>query len=343
VTKRVDRAILVGVSIGLSVSTAASGQQQPHPQTTEQLASQPSDKLVDLEAIARDARRALAPYSTDSGNFAKRVLYTWTTKEQVEELRATRLLLSRSESPEFGLSGFDKRIAVTPGPMTELLQRPELTMRRFAWPAAWGTALGFGGERYGDQLIRVTLKETAIVAAFTSGHAEPWKLTDLSGAEVPIETLREHPESLAAVYYEAIGDSGQLLYREYVLCNESMIETWEYATPQVSAELVREEDALRKLIEWMKVAIDKEEAARVFAATAAFPGFPYIPEIDSLAELANTMHNLTVEQSGPLNVTPTVAFHEISSNLKPRQNPAGIPPPCLPTLCARFPSDILRR
>jgi hypothetical protein len=241
VAKRLSRRTMLGVSFGLSLATAAKALRVPSVQAAE----------LPPETAADAIRRAVAHYAVDRSNFARRVLYTWTTFEQIEELRADPLLLTRRESPVFGPSGFDKRVAEGRGPMAELLQRPQLSARRFGWPAAWGTALGFRGESYGNQLIRVTLKAEAIIAAFTPARAKPWTFAAVSGAEMPFETLRDNPERLAAVYYEASDQSGQLAYREYVLCNESTIKTWDHATPEIAAELSHEEAVLRGLIDWI--------------------------------------------------------------------------------------------
>jgi hypothetical protein len=341
--KKQRRLVSLGVSLGLSVSAACNSRPESTPPKTEQRygdpapTKKPSDSApkLNIEAISNAAQYAIAPYAVQKKEFAKRVLYTWTTNTQIDELRQSSLLLSRSESPQFGPSGFDQRVGAEQGAnyeMTELLKRPQLSMRRFAWPVPWATVLGFNGENYGNQLIRVTLKEDALIASFTPGDSIHWALVDLSNKPVPLESLKDHPEKLAAIYYEATDEKGALLYREYVLCNESMIEKWEYATTDLLDELSREEESLRKFIEWAKVAPDAKEVARFFDVTRAFPVKPYTAAVDDLTALADILLVQKSAQSAAMTITPTIEFADIGVVKIP---PVAIPatPVCLSSYC----------
>jgi hypothetical protein len=337
--KRNRRWVSVGFSLGLSVSACNSRQEETQP--LPHAAQVPSPKKeeapkVNLEAISNAAQYAIAPYAVDKQQFAKQVLYTWTTKEQIEELRARPILLTRSESPQFGSSGFDQRVAAERGAndeMTELLKRPQLSMRRFAWVTPWATMMGFQGESYGSQLIKITLKEDALIASYTPRDNIHWDLADLKNQRVALETLQDHPERLAAIYYEAEGKEGKLSYREYVLCNESMIETWEYATSALLNELTQEEKALRQLIEWAKVAPNANEVARFFDATRAFPVRPYTSEVADLEALADLLLVQKGSQGEALTSKPALTFDELGAVVKPVSATPLVAPLCYDSFC----------
>ena len=333
--KKNQRWVSVGVSLGLSVSACNSRQEERSPlTTTTQAPKKDASQHVNLEALANAAQYAMAPYAVDKQKFAKKTLYTWTTKEQLDELRSKPVLLTRSESPQFGASGFDQRVAAERGAnyeMTELLQRPQLSMRRFAWPVPWATALGFKGESYGNQLIKITLKEEALIATYTPRDNIHWDLADLKNQRVTLDILRDHPERLAAIYYEAEGEGGGLSYREYVLCNETMIERWEYATPEIIEELTQQEEALRKLIEWARAAPDQKEVARFFEATTAFPGSPYTASVEDVSALADVLLVQRGSQLGALTITPALTFEDIGA--APKALAPMVAPPCYHTYC----------
>jgi hypothetical protein len=336
--KKNRRWISVGVSLGLSVAGCNSRQESTStlPNTAQVPPKKEEAPNVNREAIANAAQYAIAPYTVDKKQFAKRVLYTWTTNEQITELRAKQVLLTRSESPQFGPSGFDQRVADERGAnyeMTELLQRPQLSMRRFAWVTPWATMMGFQGESYGSQLIRITLKEEALIASYTPRDDLHWDLFDLNNQRVPREILDDHPERLAAIYYEAEGKDGALSYREYVLCNESMIETWEYSTTSLLAEFSGSEEALRKLIEWAKVAPDPAEVARFFDATRAFPVKPYTAEVANLEALADLLLVQKGSQGEALTIKPALAFSEQGAAAKPAATTSIVAPPCYDSYC----------
>jgi hypothetical protein len=189
--------------------------------------------------------------------FARPVLYTWTTDTQADELRATRVLLARSRSPKRGPSHFDSTLQRdadgTSAALARALRKAPLARRRFAWPAAYATILGFGKERYGDRLIRVELKPEAVVARYAPGTPSPWAFHDLKGHPVAASTVVDHPETLGAIYHvaqaspAAEGREASPGYREYVLCNEAMIASFSESTDAIRAEIDAEIAALRAL------------------------------------------------------------------------------------------------
>jgi hypothetical protein len=194
----------------------------------------------------------LADEAVDGNRPARRVLYTWTTDEQVEELTRTPVLLTRSASPTKGCAFFDRRRDWDRSPVARLFDVPALAKRRFAWANPWATLRGWSdGESYGKRLVRVTLKAEGILGIFDPGARSTWRFVDLAGREVPLATVYKHPARIAAVYHVFRGCrvDGQAVapFREYVLCNEAMIEAWEVGTDQVRADLAAEVALLRML------------------------------------------------------------------------------------------------
>src|SRR5258705_12498188 len=68
--------------------------------------SAPKDPPVAVEPapndFAADATRALVRVGLRHDQFVQRTLYTWTTRDQIDELGRTKQLLSREESPTLG-------------------------------------------------------------------------------------------------------------------------------------------------------------------------------------------------------------------------------------------------
>ncbi len=210
-----------------------------------------------VEPAQRDpgaqAAAALARDAVHDNRFAYRTLYTWTTHEQIDELRKTRQLLTRDESPVSGASYLDQvlyGLAQRGDPMAKLLYTTTFARMRFAWPAAWPTRAGWPGEQYGDQLIRVTLRpEAVIVALFTATGT--FEARNLINEIVPIGSVLAKPETIAAIYFVSDEDAPAVgfprpgaTFRELALCNEAMLESWEVGTPEIAAELEREAQTL---------------------------------------------------------------------------------------------------
>jgi hypothetical protein len=202
----------------------------------------------DTSSIGADLDKR-AVYDT---SFAKPVLYTWTTSQQIDELRKGSQLLSRDHATNGALAPFDQELLdrVEHDELAALLRRPGLSKRRFAWTSPWGTALGLTGKDYGDQLIRITLKPEAVVARFEPGAKQAWRFEHLDGKPATVTEVLDHPDRLGAVLHVRIDPSG-ITYREYVLCNESMIDDWQWGTTDIRSELDAESDLIDGLIQSM--------------------------------------------------------------------------------------------
>jgi hypothetical protein len=118
-------------------------------------------------------------------------------------------------------------------------------------------------------------------------------------------------------------------YREYVLCNESMIAEWSMGTPEIVDELRRERDLIRSLSsEFSAVdnpgltaswtALDFGEIwakpsttspfVDDYARALAFPMVPgYAPTGENLAALARSLDS-TLDQGAELRVVPRLPF-----------------------------------
>lgn len=177
-------------------------------------------------------------------DFARRVLYTWTTGAQVDALRASRrLLVATADDGERSpfLRALDDLVnRRAPGHELAALLRdhPALARRRYAWTSPLATVLGLGERRYGDRLIRVELDPAALLLAFRPARADaPFALVDMSGGTVPIDQALADPGRIAAVYHVRDGPDDPVPFREYVLCNEVTLSAWSIATPEIRARV----------------------------------------------------------------------------------------------------------
>ncbi len=171
----------------------------------------------------------------DDQHFAKSTLYTWTTVDQIDELRAavpTKQLLSRAMS-QMGTTEYELDARANPEPFARLLVGDDYQRVRFAWTAGWPTVLGLGDVRYGAHLIEVKFKPEAVFARVTSSG--PIRFLDRSQHAVLEADVRAHPERLAAVLHVRLGKPDDpRRYREYVIVNETMIEEWSYGTMELT-------------------------------------------------------------------------------------------------------------
>lgn len=201
-----------------------------------------------MTAFAAAAIRGDAP--------VRKVLFTWTTREQIEALLADSALLTREATAAGERSRFDVALDGEAGPVAALLREPGRRARRFAWPLPWATVMGFEGSGYGDQLVRVELRPEAIVGSFSPGA--PWRFFDMEGREVAEADVVAAPRRLAAVYHVAPATAERPGYREYVLVGEAMIASWAIGTAEVRAAI--DEDA-----RLLAAAADRIDALRAVA------------------------------------------------------------------------------
>lgn len=247
-----------------------------------------------VEAGPSLATRLRAHAVTDA-DFARRVLYTWTTEKQIEALRASKKLLVATAYQGSGPSRFvldleDLVRAKAKGyelARTVLLD-PRLARRRYAWIAPFATRMGLAGRGYGDALIRVVLKKGAHIARFDPDG--PWSIVDTEGAPVP--TL--DPARLGAVFHVRYQKTATAPFREYVLCNEEQIESWSVGTDEIRLELDAERALLRALAEESFASIPSWRAldpslGGVWHASLAFDNERYAPTRENLLAIATAL------------------------------------------------------
>lgn len=181
-----------------------------------------------------------------------RVLYSWTTDEQVAELRAGGPLFSRSESPGKGrglamteLAAFAAKGTDPVHALAARLAGTVFAKLRFSWPNPWATLMGWPGETYGNQLLQVTLRPEAWIAVFTPSGG--LSVHDSNNRTIDIAVAAASPELIGALYFQSESAENQIscgtftqssvVFREFVLGNLHMVQSWSLATPEIKARL----------------------------------------------------------------------------------------------------------
>lgn len=263
----------------------------------------------------------MRPFAVRHADFAQRVIYSWTTAEQIDELRSDPTLLTRSMTAE-GERGRAADVLeenASADEVAAVLARAEYANKRFGWSNPWATLLGWGAESYGDRLIRIVLKDTAWVARLIlrRGSDPEWEFASVDGTPVSRDDVLADPSRLAAVYFVdlreygcgTLGSRGSS-FREYFVHNEQMIASWEVYTPLVRQELDRGIEALRELDaalterrcgwavscwdelvfeHWEDDATPRESLVTEYLASLALPAPEYWPVDDRLAQLLQAL------------------------------------------------------
>ncbi|MEO8700762.1 MAG: hypothetical protein ABI867_12000 [Kofleriaceae bacterium] len=211
---------------------------------------------------AHEAVRALARDAVHHDRFARAELYTWTTVDQIAELQRTRKLLVRDESPVFGASYIDQVLYVLAqrgDPVAKLLYTSAFAKMRFAWPSPWATRFGWPREEYGDRLIRITLRPEALIVTVSTATGT-FEARNLLNEVVPLATVLAKPETVAAIYF--VSDAKQASvpgipaatasFREYAVCNEAMVASWEVGTDRIAKVLGENADALEAMSRYVE-------------------------------------------------------------------------------------------
>jgi len=177
----------------------------------------------------------------------QRVLYTWTTQEQIDELREGAPLLSRTEREGLGPGAAYEYFAQASetDPIAALLNQERFAPSRHAWLHPWATRMGWPGESYGNQLIKLVLKPEAWLVKVISGQFSVW---DLSGNQLDAQQALDDPDRIGVVYFQkdaslggsdcgSFGSRGKQGFREYILNNPAMIESWSHGTTEILERL----------------------------------------------------------------------------------------------------------
>lgn len=217
---------------------------------------------------------------------ARRELFTWTTAEQVQELRAGSVLLTRIEREGLG-PGYatDVLTALAQTPLADPAQDPaqadsialavvltqdgRFKKARYAWSEPWATRMGWPGETYGDQLVRVLLRQEAWLARYRDGRLD---VVDMDNAPVPAADVQAHPERLAGVFFvrsEQAGGptcygsfrSGDHGYREFIIANEAMVEEWSLGTTEIRDRLEADLALVQTFFDRVRPCPEREDVA----------------------------------------------------------------------------------
>jgi len=276
---------------------------------TRQHVVEPAQQDPAVEAAAALARDAL-----HHDRFARGTLYTWTTGDQIDELRRSKLLLVRDESPVNGASYVDQILYILAQrgePLAKILYTTPFAKMRFAWHTPWATRAGWPNEQYGDQLVRVTLKAEAIIVSLSTATGT-FEARNLLNETIPLASVVAKPERIAAIYFLSDGHVGTAkglprptaTFREVALCNESMIESWEVGTARIHDELATNARALDAMVRYLRTmptaaptvvadawakATPNAGPERAFAAALALDSPRYHLDHLGLAQLADQL------------------------------------------------------
>jgi hypothetical protein len=173
--------------------------------------------------------------------------------------------------------------------------------------------------------VRVVLKPEAVIAVLRvgeSGAPEPIRFVDAQDRDVPRATIKGRPDRVAAIYFEHLTTPGARpsSYREYVISNESMIESWSVGDDDARLEITTEADALDALAKHLRhvptAPVDPQLAwrkpsaqslAEVWASTLALTSDHYRLSAEAITVLAAKLRALPPETT-VLAVRPTVTF-----------------------------------
>jgi hypothetical protein len=251
-----------------------------------------------------------------------RELYSWTTPEQIAEIREQGRLLTRDGRTGLGPGYAVERLAeyaTVEGPVGELakvLTGEDFALVRYAWLHPWATRMGWPGETYGGELLRIVLREEAWIAIFAQGTLT---VVDANQATIPLDRALQEPQRIAGFFF--LKDSsaggpfcgsfsgGGNIYREFVIGNEAMIEEYSFGTETILARLQSDIALLEQFFQrirpcpellgptdwnlrigcssWPGFGLQDEKAA--YEAALAMPSPAYLPAGAPLATLIDTL------------------------------------------------------
>ncbi|MEO6602933.1 MAG: hypothetical protein ABIQ16_23815, partial [Polyangiaceae bacterium] len=184
---------------------------------------------------------------------ARRELYTWTTDEQAAALRSDQVLFTKSEQAGLGPGYAFTYLSELANGCVDAEQQQLATVlggelfakKRYAWPEPWATRMGWPGEEYGGNLLRVLLKPEAWLVVLRGGVLS---VVDLTNQVVAVSEAVLHPERIGAILFVRDGAaggpacagtfvSGENGYREFILGNLAMVEEWSIGTQSIRDRL----------------------------------------------------------------------------------------------------------
>jgi hypothetical protein len=279
------------------------------------------------------------PQMFDSARLARRELFSWTMDEQAAELRRDQVLFTRSERPGMGPGYAFTVIAQLALDATEseraqlasLLGGDLFAKARFAWSEPWATRMGWPGEDYGNNLLRIVLKPEAWVVVVRAGDLSVF---DLQNQPVSLTDALANPTRLGAIFFERDASaggpfcggsfiSGSNGYREFILGNLAMVEEWSLGTQQIKDRLSANIQQLTSFLQrirvcpltsgmpewnsnvvcdWDRASTDLSEQI-AYERSLAIPSDNYLPLPAQLATMIETLQGDLFELD-PLVVNP---------------------------------------
>ncbi len=259
-------------------------------------------------------------------SFARRVFYSWASDAGVARMRAEKRLILPTEREGYFSEQIDRLAATGSGPHAELAKllatHPSLSSRRYAWTRPFATRVPLANVSYGDHLVRAVLEPEAIVAHFDPRAQVPFRFSDLDGNEVPLGRVLADPSSLAAIYHVAVHPQSGVPFREFVLCNESMIAEWSIGTPEIARVLDEDLAAVQSLA----VTGLPADAEQLYASALAFDTPRHRPTRENLHAMALLLEDAV--RDTPFVVVPNVPFVRLSPQ------PPKVPP--VPRISAKL-------
>ena len=199
--------------------------------------------------VCAPATLVLALPSVDASNAAQRVLYSWTTEAQIAELRQNPTLLTRTltENGDPGTLWTDLQKRGANGSYSaQFLTQPRYAKNRFGWVTPVGFAHVNGRDfPYGDRLLKITLRPESIIALVRDFDI---LFVDMNNQQVAFEVPNGAPERVGAIFYDNGQACGEFnapgTYREYLIPNEAMIESWEVGTAAIQTTVQQTSKAI---------------------------------------------------------------------------------------------------
>ncbi len=243
---------------------------------------------------------------------ARSVLWSWTTGEQLAELRGGSPLFTRVTDQDGERGYLYSVLAQKTGPAVELLRGRRFDKGRFGWWNPWATCDGFLGERWGERLIRIELVPHAWLAVVRSSRPQA-TVFDLDNRPVSEDQLRAHPERLAGAFFvhdqllgterwacnPSIGGWVQG-YREVYLGDESLVRGWTADSVQLRDRLASAAGCLEALA---AIAPEREVAHCRWAAKVLGEWDAPAPPADALEAYRRALAFSTAEyDSSPGNL-----------------------------------------
>jgi len=217
----------------------------------------------------------LQQFKVSNEDYFRNVLYSWTTPAQVRKIEKGKKTLIKGRGPQ-EVSFYEKSLSskrFRNHPLAKVLKEKQFFKKRFAWPHAW--PICHGEKDYGHQLLKITLKDEALICRINPFYPGLTQIIDQKGTVIPMDSLEAIKDRIAAVYY--INDKyttkrmvrtnfsmhnkyhykdyihqEEQFYREYVIVNENMIASTEYEYDAIIEKIEKELEFL-KLVQKCKL------------------------------------------------------------------------------------------